>query len=190
MNIHFKQSLVDKREIEDCKTSQARLNVGFYMMSVSDVQLKMNVAFLWLREALCCKLVSKGDWQITSQPACKSNLVPLKPHTTDLSHWLCTFLYQSHFVMLPYANSNILTFITLSFFLMIVCLAIKFVCTYWGFHAKLPFLHEMRTTVKERQIREPASKTLHRYPVKIHGNTRNRNVDWPWPPHHNFPPVH
>lgn len=32
-----------------------------YMISVSEAQLKMNTAFLWLREALCCKLVSKGD---------------------------------------------------------------------------------------------------------------------------------
>lgn len=32
-----------------------------YTISVSEVQWKMNIAFLWLREALCCKLVSKGD---------------------------------------------------------------------------------------------------------------------------------
>lgn len=35
--------------------------VDLHMMSVSEAQLKMNMAFLWLREALCCKLVSKGD---------------------------------------------------------------------------------------------------------------------------------
>lgn len=37
------------------------LNMELHTLSVSEVRLKMNMAFLRLREALRCKLVSKGD---------------------------------------------------------------------------------------------------------------------------------
>lgn len=50
----------------------------------------------------------------------------------------------------------------------------------------LPFLYKMKITTNLKHFHEPASETVPRCPVKIHGNTRNRNLDRPWPAHRNF----
>lgn len=54
--LYFEYSHIDKRQTDVCKASQA-----LHTLSVSEVQLKTNMTFLWLRKALRCKLVSKGD---------------------------------------------------------------------------------------------------------------------------------
>lgn len=56
MFVLFRLCIIDKE-----RWMPASFGVETHMPSVSEVQLKTNVAFLWLGEALRCKLVSKGD---------------------------------------------------------------------------------------------------------------------------------
>lgn len=131
VNINFECSHVDGGNI-----TGNTLNMKLSYITSEIKAAEHEAALLWLSEALLCKLASEKHRQITSQLACMSNLGPLKSHQSRLRHWLCTFVYQRHFVMLPYAHSNTLAFIAFCFCSVMFGLL---VCVHWGLKVNLPF---------------------------------------------------
>lgn len=160
-----------------CETSEATLAM-LHKMFVSEKQWKMNMVLQQWREALCCKLESKGDWRITSLslPACQ--IWVLWSHISPISHTDCVLFSIKVTLSCCHMPTAAPTSVTFCFYPWLGCLG-SWVC-----------VHPLRSLSKSAFYMNLNLKQLKQYLVKIYGNTWNRNLDRLWLPRHNFPQVH